>query len=61
MSELMPLPTIDLEISTPIPDQKVSLYTVITRKSTTNKEPVLYICKNKCSWCAIQRCAYVKA
>ena len=61
-SELMPLPsTIDLGISTPAPDRKITLHAVAARESTTDKVPVFCKCKDKRSWCSTQRCACVKA
>lgn len=48
MSELMPLPsTINIRISTPAADRKITLYAVVARKSTTGKVPdFLQVMKN---------------
>lgn len=54
------LSTIDLEIYTPMPDQKISLHAVIAYKSTTNKVPVFYKCKDKCNWYTTRRYTCVK-
>ena len=46
-SELMPLPsTIDLEITVPAPDRKITLHAIAARESTT-EVAVFDKCKNK--------------
>lgn len=62
MSQLILFPsTINLEILTPASDQKISLHIVTVCKSTIDKVPIFYKCKDKCNWCAIWKYICIKA
>lgn len=62
MSEIMLVPSIiNLKISISASNQKISLYNVATCKNIKDKVSIFYKYKNKYSFYATQKFAYIKA